>query len=262
MRRLIVLILILTNSQLFAQVKLARLFSDHVVLQRQKPIPVWGWAHPGEKVKVVLASQTQNTKADPTGKWMVKFTPLEAGGPYTLAVTAKSGNANVSDILIGEVWLCSGQSNMEWSVAQANNFTEEKKNADFPQIRHFKVEHEVSLAPEKDLTKGEWKIASSETVGGFSAIGFFFARELYQKLNVPIGILHSSWGGSQIEGWISKEAMLGNDELKNYAQNLPKTWTEADEIMDRKLRKQLFGNAAVTRRRKMNWNISKTDMRQ
>ncbi len=245
MRRLIVLFLILTNSQLFAQVKLARLFSDHVVLQRQKPIPVWGWAKPGEKIKVILANQTQNTKADPTGKWMVKFTPLEAGGPYTLTVTAKSGNANVSDILIGEVWLCSGQSNMEWSVAQANNFTEEKKNADFPQIRHFKVEHEVSLAPEKDLTKGEWKLASSETVGGFSAIGFFFARELYQKLNVPIGILHSSWGGSQIEGWISKEAMLGNEELKSYAQNLPKTWTEADDIMDRKLRKQIFGNVSV-----------------
>ena len=240
MNRIFVLLFILVNTPVFAQVKLARLFSDHVVLQRQKPIPVWGWAKPGEKVKATIASQTLETKADAEGKWIVRFSPLEAGGPYSLNVIAKSGKASVSDVLIGEVWLCSGQSNMEFTVAQANNFSEEKKNADFPQIRHFRVEHEVTLVPEKDLKTGEWKVASSETVGGFSAVGFFFAREIYQKLNVPIGLLHSSWGGSQIEGWISKEGMMTNDELKGYAQNLPKTWEEADVIMDAKLRKQLF----------------------
>lgn len=240
MNRILIFLFLSFNTSAFAQIRLARLFSDHVVLQRQKPVPVWGWAKAGEKVTVTLAGQTQNVKADNEGKWMVKFTPLEAGGPHTMTVTAKSGKAAVNDILIGEVWLCSGQSNMEFSVSQANNFQEEKKNADFPQIRHFKVEHVVTLSPEKDLEKGEWQVASAETVGGFSAIGFFFARELYQKLNVPIGILHSSWGGSQIEGWISKEAMLTNDELKGYAQNLPKTWEEADVIMDNKLRKQLF----------------------
>lgn len=244
MNRLILFVLLIFNTSVFAQVQLARLFSDHVVLQRQKPIPVWGWAKAGEKVTVNLANQTQNGVAGTDGKWTVSFTPLEAGGPHVMTVTAKSGNATVNDILIGEVWLCSGQSNMEWSVAQANNFTEEKQNANFPQIRHFRVEHEVTLAPEKDLKKGEWQIASSETVGGFTAIGFFFARELYQKLNIPIGILHSSWGGSQIEGWFSKEAMLTNDELKGYAQKLPKTWEEADVIMDNKLRKQLFKNAS------------------
>lgn len=242
-RLLFILLLAVGSQHLYAQVKLARLFSDHVVLQRQKPIPVWGWANANEKVKVTLASQTLNTKADASGKWMVKFTALEAGGPHQLSVTAKSGNIVVTDILIGEVWLCSGQSNMEWPVSASNNYQEEKKNADYPQIRHFRVEHEVSLTPEKDLKAGEWKIANSETIGGFTAIGFFFARELFQKLNIPVGILHSSWGGSQIEGWISKEAMLTNDELKGYAQNLPATWKDADEIMDRKLRKQLFGDA-------------------
>ena len=245
MRRIFIILFVLVNYPLFAQVKLARLFSDHVVLQRQKPIPVWGWASPNEKVKVDLGTQTQNTKADASGKWMVKFMPMEAGGPFQMTVTAKSGIATVADILIGEVWLCSGQSNMEFTVSSADNYLEEKKNADYPQIRHFRVEHEVSLAPEKEINKGEWKIASSETVGGFTAVGFFFARELYQKLNIPIGILHSSWGGSQIEGWISKEAMMSNEELKGYAQNVPTTWQQADDLMDRKLRKQLFKDASV-----------------
>jgi sialate O-acetylesterase len=245
MRRIFIILLVLIHSPLFAQVKLARLFSDHVVLQRQKPVPVWGWASPNEKVKVVLASQTQNAKADETGKWMVKFSPMEAGGPYQLTVSAKSGSATVSDILIGEVWLCSGQSNMEWPVSAANNYQEEKKNADYPQIRHFRVEHEVSISPEKDLTKGEWKVANAETIGAFTAIGFFFARELYQKLNIPIGILHSSWGGSQIEGWIGRDAMLSSDELRTYAQTMPASWQQADDLMDRKIRKQLFGDPSI-----------------
>ena len=246
MKRSLLFLFLLLNTSAFAQLKLARLFSDHVVLQRQKPIPVWGWANAGEKVKVTLAQQTVQTKADATGKWMVRFNPLEAGGPHTLNVSAKSGQATVNDVLIGEVWLCSGQSNMEWSVASAKDFETEKQNANFPQIRHFKVEHNVTLQPEMDLTAGEWQIASSETVGGFTAVGFFFARELYQKLNIPIGLLHSSWGGSQVEGWISKEGMLSDEELKGYAQNLPKTWQEADMLMDAKLRKTLFKNDSYT----------------
>ncbi|CAG5016761.1 hypothetical protein DYBT9275_05630 [Dyadobacter sp. CECT 9275] len=246
MKQIILLLFVFIHVTSTAQVKLARLFSDHVVLQRQKPIPVWGWAKPGEKIKATLAGQTQQTKADATGKWLVRFTALEAGGPHQLQVSGKSGNAAVNDILIGEVWLCSGQSNMEWPVAASNHYQEEKKDSDYPQIRHFRVEHNVTLTPEKDLDKGEWKIASAETVGGFTAVGFFFARELYQKLKVPVGLLHSSWGGSQIEGWISKEGMLTNDGLRSYAQNLPKTWEEADVIMDTKLRKQLFKDASYT----------------
>lgn len=245
MQRLLFIILLLAGSESFAQLKLARLFSDHVVLQRQKPIPVWGWANPNEKVNITLAGQTKTVLSDAGGKWLVKFSPLEAGGPYKIAVTAKSGSLSVNDVLIGEVWLCSGQSNMEWMVSQANNFQTEKKNADFPQIRHFKVEHEVTINEQTDLKNGEWKIASAETVGEFTAIGFFFARELYQKLNIPVGILHSSWGGSQVEGWISKEGMLSDPELKSYVQNFPKNWNEADAYHDKKLRKQLLGNGEI-----------------
>ncbi|WP_031527194.1 sialate O-acetylesterase [Dyadobacter crusticola] len=246
MKRLLFLVLLFTSQAAFCQLKLARLFSDHVVLQRQKPIPVWGWSKPGEKVKVTLAGQSLEGKADNSGKWQVSFKPIEAGGPHTMQVTGKSGNVVVNDILIGEVWLCSGQSNMEWPVSAAKNYEAEKKDAEYPQIRHFRVDHQVSMQPEKDLNAGEWKIATSEAVGAFSAIGFFFAREINQKLNIPVGILHSSWGGSQIEGWISKEAMLEDEELKNYVATMPKTWEEADVVMDAKLRKQLFKSASVS----------------
>ena len=243
MQRLLLIILLFIGINSFGQVRFARIFSDHVVLQQKKPIPVWGWAKANEKVTVTLGKQTLTSQTDASGKWQVVFSPLEAGGgTYTMVAKTANNVMTISDILIGEVWLCSGQSNMEWTVAQANNFSVEKKNANFPQIRHFKVEHEVTILPQTDLKAGEWKIASEETVGDFTAIGFFFAREIYQKTNVPIGILHSSWGGSQVEGWISKEGMLSNGELKNYAQNLPDTWEGADKLHDQKLQKQIFGS--------------------
>jgi sialate O-acetylesterase len=241
MKKIFLLILLFISQFTFAQLKVARLFSDHVVLQRQKPIPVWGWAKPKDKITVTLAGQTQTAVTDASGKWQVKFNPLEAGGPFTMSLSDKTNTLTINDILIGEVWLCSGQSNMEWSVKQADNFKVEKKNANFPQIRHFFVEHEVTMTPETDLKSGNWKVCSEETVGDFTAVGFFFAREVYQKMNIPVGLLHSSWGGSQVEGWISKEGMASSDEFKNYAQNLPNNWADADAMQDKKLRKQLFG---------------------
>ncbi len=235
--------LLFGNTAIFAEVKLARLFSDHIVLQRQKTIPVWGWANQNESVTVTLAGQNKQTQADASGKFTVEFAPLEAGGPFELKVAAKSGNLTVKDVLIGEVWLCSGQSNMEWTVKQSDNFASERKNADFPQIRHFFVEHNVEIEPQIDLKSGEWKASSPETVGDFTAVGFFFAREVYQKLKIPIGLVHSSWGGSQIEGWISKDGMLASDELDTYGQNLPKNWAEADAMLERNVKKITLGDA-------------------
>jgi sialate O-acetylesterase len=239
---IITLLLIASGNQVFAQLKLARLFSDHAVLQRQKPLPVWGWAKPDETISVSLAGQTLKTQANTEGAWRVIFQSFEAGGPYKMTVSATTETLTIEDILMGDVWLCSGQSNMEWAVASSDNFLKERKNANFPQIRHFRVEHEVTLQPEKNLKTGDWKICQPETVGGFTAIGFFFAREIYQKLNVPIGILHSSWGGSQVEGWISKEAMLSSNELKDYAQNLPTTWEEADMRLANTVKAKVLGN--------------------
>lgn len=226
----------------FAGVRLSRLFSDHVVLQRQKPIPVWGTAEPNETVYVSLAEQKRTIQADASGKWASIFDPMEAGGPYVLKISAKSGSLTISDVLIGEVWLCSGQSNMEWTVKQVDNFAAEKQNADFPQIRHFFVEHNVEIEPQTDLKSGDWKVSSAETVGDFTAVGFFFAREISQKLKIPVGLVHSSWGGSQIEGWISKEGMLSSDELRNYAQSLPKNWQEADAMLEKRVKKATIGD--------------------
>ncbi len=226
-----------------AQLRLSRLFSDHAVLQRQKPVPVWGWANPEEPVTVTLAGQTQQTKAGKDGKWQVTFSPMDAGGPYVLAVSAPSGQLERSDLLFGDVWLCSGQSNMEWTVAQAANYEQERENAAFPQIRHFKVEHEVSLRPEDELKSGEWKLCSTQTVGDFTAVGFYFAREIYQKTGVPIGLLNSSWGGSQVESWISREAMCGSEVLRYYGDQAPKTWEDADRLLERNIKRKLLGSA-------------------
>jgi sialate O-acetylesterase len=230
------------NTTVFGQLKLARLFSDHVVLQRNKPLPIWGWAKANETVNLSLATQTKTAQADADGKWKVDFAPMEAGGPFVLKVSAGSESLTVNDVLIGEVWLCSGQSNMEWTVKQADNFREERKNSNYPNIRHFYVAHNVEIDPQSDLKTGEWKISSPETVGDFTAVGFFFARQVYQKTKVPIGLLHSSWGGSQVEGWISKEGMQLSDELRDYAQNLPKNWAEADALLEKRIKKATLGD--------------------
>jgi sialate O-acetylesterase len=243
-KTLIILFLFIANLA-NAQLKFAKVFTDHAVLQRQKPIPVWGWATANHDISVSLGTNTLATKTDANGKWMVNFPAMEAGGPYNLTIKDGTSNIALNDILIGDVWLLSGQSNMEWRVRSAKDFAKEKKDANYPNIRHFFVEHQVTMSPEKDLKTGDWKVSSEETVGDFSAIGFFFAREINQKTKVPIGLLHSSWGGSQIEGWISKEAMLTSSELNTYAKNMPANWLEADAITDKKLRTTIFGSGTI-----------------
>lgn len=226
----------------FAQVQVARIFGDHAVLQREKPIPVWGWAKPKEKITVSLAGQTQTASAGADGKWLVKFKPMAAGTGYLMTIKSVSGTLSFSDIAIGEVWLCSGQSNMEWKVNQTQNASEEKNKANFSAIRQFYVPHELSLSPEKDLKKGDWVVCSPQTVGDFTAVGYFFARELYQKMNVPVGLIHSSWGGSHIEGWLSYEALASSPDLQSFAKNYPKIWADAKPALDRRLKKAMFGN--------------------
>ncbi len=235
-------ILLLLSMATTAQPRLARLFSDHAVLQRQKEIPVWGWANPKEKVQVTLGTQVQKTVADTAGKWRVNFTSMEAGGPYALLVSARSGTLERTDILIGDVWLCSGQSNMEWTVKQAKDFAKESKEANFLKIRHFAVAHEVALKPLEDLDTGKWVLCTPKNVGDFSAVGYFFAKEVLQKTGVPIGLLHSSWGGSQIKGWISAEAMRSSEDLRDYAENLPQTWEDADLRLERNIKEKLLGS--------------------
>ncbi|MBC8110518.1 MAG: sialate O-acetylesterase, partial [Verrucomicrobia bacterium] len=230
----------------FGQIRVARLFGDHCVLQRQKPVPVWGWAEKGKKITLAFNGQQINTKADQTGKWTAILSPMQAGGPFTMSIKGKQKSIVLEDILVGEVWICSGQSNMEWTVSATDNAPTEIRAADFNKIRHFNVAHELSLQPENELKSGDWKVCSQETVGDFTAVGYFFAKEIYQKLGVPVGLVHTSWGGSQIEGWISKEAMLGSEELSEYARNMPTTWEGAFHSLDKRMKKHVFGKDEIS----------------
>ena len=215
MRALVFAALVLAAHAASAQPRLPLLFSDGAVLQRDQPIPVWGWAEAHADVRVTLGDDSRTARADARGRWRVSFPPRAAGGPLTL--TAQAGGAQAGgaralarDLLIGDVWLLSGQSNMEWTVKDAQDAAAEIASAADARIRHFKVPRSSSRQPEERLGGGHWAAASPQTVGDFSAVGYFFARDVRQHHDVPIGLVHASWGGSRIEPWMSPP-MLGLD---------------------------------------------------
>ncbi len=199
---------ILTASPLYAQVRLPRLISDGMVLQRDAELKIWGWAAPGENVTLEFAGAQYSTTADASGKWSVVMPPMQAGGPHTMTLTA-SNRLTVSDILVGDVWLCSGQSNMELPVRRVRPLYEDEiAAAENNSIRSFTVPKTfIFSGPQSDLTGGKWTAASPETVLDFSAAAWFFAREINKKYGVPVGLLTSAFGGSPAEAWISEESL-------------------------------------------------------
>lgn len=184
-----------------ADVKLPAIFSDRMVLQRDQKVPVWGWADEGEKVTVEFAGQKAETVAK-DGKWSVSLTPLKGSSTGAkFSVTGKN-KVEFADVVVGEVWFCSGQSNMEWSVAASKNAKEEIAAANNPRIRHFKVPHVTAAEPQTEVkTSGGWQLTATNTVGGFTAVGYYFAREIQKELDVPIGLIGCNWGGTRIEPW-------------------------------------------------------------
>lgn len=204
---LITLLFMLTGLalSLHAEVKMPHIFGDNMVLQRNQKIKVWGWADKGESVTVKFNGQIKKVKADKNGKWLLELNPMQAGGPYKMEISGKKNKVEYNNILIGEVWVCSGQSNMEWVVANSNDAKKEIRSAAYPEIRAFNVEQKMSFELQDDFN-GKWDVCSPETVGGFSAVGYFFARKLYQELDVPVGIINTSWGGTVIETWTSLES--------------------------------------------------------
>ena len=215
--------LLLMSQSIFAHVKLPRLFSDNMVLQRGKPIPIWGWAAAKEKITVQLKGQTKTTITSADGKWKIYLDPIAAGGPYKLKVQG-TNIINFKNILIGDVWVCSGQSNMEMTIAgwgQINNYEEEIAAANYPMIRHFEVPRTVAASPQEDISAGEWKICNPDNAGSFTAAGYFFAREIFKETGVPIGLLNCSWGGTQVESWISREAFENSVEFKSMIAAMP-----------------------------------------
>ena len=205
-------VLLLAGS-LHADVKLPALFTDHLVLQRNKPVAVWGWADAGEDVSVKFGEQTKKATADKEGAWKVTLEKLETSStPAELTIKGKN-TITLKDVLVGEVWVCSGQSNMQWTVKDSKDGAKEAADANFPNIRLFSVPRSVADQPIKDVQAGSspvsgWAAATdAKIVGEFSAVGFFFGRELHQKLNIPIGLIHSSWGGTRAEAWTSLPAL-------------------------------------------------------
>ncbi|MBK7562165.1 MAG: hypothetical protein IPI68_11820 [Chitinophagaceae bacterium] len=213
-------ILFCINISLSANVSIPKIFSDNMVLQRHVMIPVWGRADANEKIVVKFNGQTKTIKTDKNGKWIVRLDAEPAGGPYELSIIGKN-SILIKNVLVGEVWLCSGQSNMEWTVGQSNNAKNEMASADYPQIRHVKIPHAISSLPSSDLIPGEWKICDPTTVSEFSGVAYFFAKNIYDSLKIPIGLINDSWGGTNVETWISRESFEGSDEYKEMIAGMP-----------------------------------------
>ncbi|GAA5504977.1 sialate O-acetylesterase [Novipirellula caenicola] len=198
----------------YADVTLPAIFSDHMVLQQDRELPVWGWAEPGEEVRVEIAGQTKTVKAGEDGSWSLKLDSLKPGKPTKMKVVGNN-QITIDDVLVGEVWLGSGQSNMAMTVNRANDFADEQKKAELPSIRMFKEVSGSSPTPTK-VGKGEWQVCSPETVGGFSATLFFFGREIHSDLDLPVGLINSSVGGTPIEAWIDADVQRAHPDLKPF----------------------------------------------
>jgi sialate O-acetylesterase len=209
---------------------LPRVFSDNMVLQREIPVKIWGWAEPGSEVAVAFGTQTKTAKTGPDGKWTATLDPLGAQAePGELAVNSGGKKVTIKNVLVGEVWICSGQSNMEWTINQSGNARENVENANYPLIRHFKVQRAVHHQPQTDV-KGEWAVGSPATAASFTAVGYHFALELHKKLHVPVGLLNTSWGGTRIEPWTDPEAFSRFsklEEISHFIGNADATHREA-----------------------------------
>jgi sialate O-acetylesterase len=201
-----------------ADIKLPQVFGSHMVLQQEKPIIIWGWASPSETVKVQLGETTQSTQANERGEWKISLPAMKAAGPLTLTISGSS-TVTFDDVMIGEVWLCSGQSNMEMGLGMVNDATNEIAHANHPGIRLLMVDNHWDGMPQNDI-KGTWKVCSPETVAqggwnGFSATAYFFGRELNEKLGVTVGLIDADWGGTRIESWTPPEGFAAVPALKS-----------------------------------------------
>lgn len=230
-RFVFVFLVIACFQQLRAEVKLARIFTDHLVFQQNAPIHVWGWAKPGEKISVFLNNQKASVSTGKDGKWKVVLPEMKAGGPYTLTVKGKN-QIVLNDVMIGEVWLCSGQSNMQFELKGSKFAKTEIPNSANPKLRQFKIPETMKAAPADDLEGGEWQLSSPETSGGFSAVAYYFGKKLAADLNVTVGIINASWGGTFIEAWTGSEALHkvpGFEGYHDLSQTELENWFAATE---------------------------------
>ncbi len=199
-------------NKIQANVTPAKIFSSNMVLQKGIENSVWGWANPGEAISLSINGKTIKIKATKEGKWLTKLPAMDYGGPYTLTIKGKN-TIEMTNVMVGEVWICSGQSNMQWSVVDSNNAKEEIASANNPNIRLFTVPRNIEQCPVDDIKEGEWSVCSPSTIPGFTAVGYFFGRNLHQELHVAIGLINTSWGGTVAETWISPETIKNDPDF-------------------------------------------------
>ena len=220
MQRLSFFLLALVCSISAYAVRLPAVINSHMVLQRDMQVPIWGWGDAGEKISVHFAGQKKETTAGKNGEWMVKLNKLKANASPSVLTVKGNNEIKLENVLVGEVWICSGQSNMEWSVARCANPKEEIAKANHPKIRLFDVPgHTVHPLPQRE-GKGEWKVCSSQSVAGFSATGYYFGRRIQQALGVPVGLIGSNWGGTRIEPWTTLDGFKTVPELSEQAKSV------------------------------------------
>ncbi|MCA9735209.1 MAG: sialate O-acetylesterase [Deferribacteres bacterium] len=199
-------VLVGLTQPLYSEIKLPKIFADNMVLQRDIPVKIWGWAESGEEVSIAIQDQVLSAIADESGKWHVTLAPMPAGGPFQITISGEN-TIQLQNILFGDVWVCSGQSNMYFRTAAAKNAYIDINNANYEKIRVFQIDKAANYLPKDDLDSGEWLECSPETVRRFSAVAYFFGREIHKDLDVPIGLIHASWGGSKIQAWLDGETM-------------------------------------------------------
>lgn len=206
-----------------AEVKLPALFGDHMVLQQGLKNPVWGWASPGEAITVSIAGQSQSATAGQDGTWRVKLDQLKVGGPFTLTVQGKN-TVEFQDVMVGEVWVCSGQSNMGFKLRSAYDSDLEIPSANHPNFRLISVPQVGTQEPQRNF-KGQWARCTPEVAANFSAVGYFFGLQLYRQLNVPVGLIDNSWGGSSCEAWIRRDVLAADSRY----QDLLEKWAVTEK---------------------------------
>ncbi len=211
MKTILAICSLLLSTALLGEIKLSPLFSDGMMLQAGEDVAVWGVAQAGTELSVEFNGKTKTTTADANGEWSLKIGPFANGDKGELIIRCGEEKKQIADVLVGEIWLASGQSNMAWTVASSANAAEEMKNAEYPEIRFFKLLNKVAKAPLDELAEGQWVKISPKSVPGLSAVAYFFARELHSSRKIPVGIIESAWGGTPIESWMPKAALEKKD---------------------------------------------------
>ncbi len=209
-------------SPSYAEIQLPKLFTNNMVLQRDMQVKIWGWAEKGENIKLAFMGNTFSTVANESGEWIVQLPASPVGGPYKMTIAGEN-TIHLKNIMFGDVWVCSGQSNMYFRVAAAKNSYKDINEANYKNIRLFQIDKDSNYKPKKDLASGEWLECSPKTVRKFSAVAYFFGRELHKKIDVPIGLIHTSWGGSKIQAWMDAETIKDFDDYRKQVEKIKKT---------------------------------------